>query len=98
ASIASVGLLQNLCVVAGDDGRYEVEAGWRRRLALKHLAKSGVIAKDFPVPCEIVDREKGREVSLAENVHRVAMDAMDEVDAYAALIEEGRSPDDVARR
>ncbi len=67
-------------------------------MALKKLAKDGVIAKDFPVPCHIVTSEDGREVSLIENIHRVAMDAMDEVDAFAALVAEGATPDDVARR
>jgi ParB family chromosome partitioning protein len=98
ASIAARGLLQNLCVVPGDGGKFEVDAGGRRLLALKQLAKAGAIAKDFPVPCHVVAREDGREVSLVENVHRVAMDVMDEVDAYAALVAEGVTPDDVARR
>jgi len=98
ASIASRGLLQNLCVVPGEGERFEVDAGGRRLLALKQLANAGTIAKDFPVPCHVVAREDGREVSLVENVHRLAMDAMDEVDAYAALVAEGASPDEVARR
>lgn len=54
ASISSCGLLQNLCVVPQDGGRSEVDAGGRRLMALKKLAKDGVIAKDFPVPCHIV--------------------------------------------
>ena len=98
ASIASCGLLQNLCVVAGEGDRFEVDAGGRRLMALKKLAKDGVIAKDFPVPCHIVAPEDGREASLIENIHRVAMDAMDEVDAFAALVAEGATPDDIARR
>ncbi|MBK8840320.1 MAG: ParB N-terminal domain-containing protein [Hyphomonadaceae bacterium] len=98
ASIASCGLLQNLCVVAGEGDRFEVDAGGRRLMALKKLAKDGVIAKDFPVPCHVVASEDGREVSLIENIHRVAMDAMDEVDAFAALVAEGATPDDIARR
>jgi len=98
ASIASCGLLQNLCVVPGEGDRFEVDAGGRRLMALKKLAKDGVIAKDFPVPCHIVTSEEGREVSLIENIHRVAMDAMDEVDAFATLVAEGATPDDVARR
>ncbi len=98
ASIASCGLLQNLCVVPGEGDRFEVDAGGRRLMALKKLAKDGVIAKDFPVPCHIVASEDGREVSLIENIHRVAMDAMDEVDAFATLVAEGATPDDVARR
>ncbi|MDP3737493.1 MAG: ParB/RepB/Spo0J family partition protein [Hyphomonadaceae bacterium] len=98
ASIHSRGLLQNLCVVPGEKDCFEVEAGGRRRLALKLLAKQGKIAKDWPVPCQVVAREDGIEVSLTENVHRVAMDAMDEVDAYAALVAEGKTPDEVGRR
>jgi ParB family chromosome partitioning protein len=98
ASIASRGLLQNLCAAPAEGDRYEVDAGGRRLLALKLLARTGVIAKNWPVPCNVVAREAGREVSLIENVHRVAMDAMDEVDAYAALIADGSTPDEVARR
>lgn len=98
ASIASRGLLQNLCVVPNADGKFEVDAGGRRHLALKKLAKSGTVAKDFPVPCHVVAVEDGQEVSLIENVHRVAMDAMDEVEAYAALVGGGSTADAVARR
>lgn len=98
ASIHARGLLQNLCVVPGDNDCFEVEAGGRRRLALKLLAKEKKLAKDWPVPCHVVAREDGIEVSLTENVHRVAMDAMDEVDAYAALVADGKTPDEVARR
>jgi ParB family chromosome partitioning protein len=89
--------LQNLCVVAQKD-RFEVDAGGRRLMALKKLAKDGLIAKDFPVPCNVVALEEGREVSLTENVHRVAMDAMDEVDAYAALVAEGATREQIAQR
>ncbi len=98
ASIAARGLLQNLCVVATDAGRYEVDAGDRRRQALKLLAKTGFIPKDHPVACNIIAREAGREVSLIENVHRIAMDAMDEVDAFSALIADGSTPAEVAQR
>jgi ParB family chromosome partitioning protein len=98
ASIASRGLLQNLCVVAGEDGRYEVDAGGRRLAALKLLARAGTIAKDWATPCNVVSRDAGREISLVENVHRLAMDAIDEVDAYAALVADGATSDEVARR
>ena len=98
ASIAAHGLLQNLCVVLTENDNFEVDAGGRRLAALKQLAKQKVIAKDHPIPCHVVALEQGIEVSLAENVQRVAMDAMDEVDAYAALVAEGATADDVARR
>jgi ParB family chromosome partitioning protein len=98
ASIAAHGLLQNLCVVPTENEKYEVDAGGRRLAALKQLAKQGVIPKDHPVPCHVVAGEQGVEISLAENVQRVAMDAMDEVDAYAALVAEGVTPEEVAHR
>jgi len=98
ASIAAHGLLQNLCVVPTDTGKFEVDAGGRRLAALKQLAREGAIPKDHPIPCNVVAAEQGIEVSLAENVQRVAMDAMDEVDAYAALAGEGATVDDIARR
>lgn len=98
ASIASRGLLQNLCVVPTAEDTFEVDAGGRRLAALKKLARDKVIAKDFPVPCNVVPLEEGRDISLAENVHRVAMDAMDEVDAFAALVAEGKTAEEVARR
>jgi len=98
ASIAAHGLLQNLCVVPTEGDKYEVDAGGRRLAALKQLAKQKVISKDHLIPCHVVTVEQGIEVSLAENVQRLAMDAMDEVDAYAALVAEGATADDVARR
>jgi len=98
ASIAARGLLQNLCVVETAEGKFEVDAGGRRLAALKLLARDKIIPKDHPVACNIVPIGEGREVSLTENVHRVGMDAIDEVEAYGALIADGGTPEDVARR
>jgi ParB family transcriptional regulator, chromosome partitioning protein len=89
ASIKSLGLLQNLSVTRAGNDRFTVVAGGRRLAALKTLAKQGVIAKDYPVPCQILDDAAALESSLAENVQRVATDAMDEVEAFAALREQG---------
>ena len=98
AYILAHGLLQNLNVVASDEGRFEVVAGGRRLAALKTLAKAGMIARDYPVPCSVLPNEQAREASLAENVQRLDMDAMDEVDAFGQLVDGGASPEDVARR
>lgn len=98
ASIAARGLLQNLCVVPAAEGMFEVDAGGRRLAALKKLARDKTIPKDFAVPCHVVALEEEREVSLTENIHRVAMDAIDEADAFATLIADGATLDDVARR
>jgi ParB family chromosome partitioning protein len=98
ASIRSLGLLQNLSVTRASDDRFTVVAGGRRLAALKALAKQGAIAKDFPVPCHILDDAAALESSLAENVQRVAADAMDEVDAFAALKDQGFDVSAIAQR
>lgn len=98
ASIKSLGLLQNLSVTRGEGDRFTVVAGGRRLAALKALAKQGAVAKNFPVPCNIVDDASALESSLAENVQRVAADAMDEVEAFAALKAQGFDVAAIAQR
>ena len=98
ASIKAHGLLQNLSVRQRDETHFEVVAGARRHAALKALAKQGHIARDFPVPCHLVSGENAGETSLAENVQRVAMNAMDEAEAFAALSEENFTLDAIAER
>jgi ParB family transcriptional regulator, chromosome partitioning protein len=64
ASIARVGLLQNLNVVLAADGEhYEVVAGRRRLAALKLLVKRRKLAKDFEVPCLLGADAAARTVS-----------------------------------
>ena len=97
ASIARVGLLQNLIVILAADGeQYEVVAGDRRLTALKLLAKKKRIAADFDVPCLLVADASARTVSLAENVQREAMHPADQFAAFAALVKEGRPIEDIA--
>lgn len=97
ASIARVGLLQNLIVILSADGeQYEVVAGDRRLTALKLLAKKKRIAADYEVPCLLVADASARTVSLAENVKREAMHPADQFAAFAALVKEGRPIEDIA--
>lgn len=98
ASIAAHGLLQNLSVVRLDDGRYAVVAGARRLAALRLLIKQGRLPRDFAAPCTIVEPALGAEASLAENVQRVAMNAMDEMEAFARLADDGMSVESIAER
>ena len=98
ASIAAHGLLQNLSVVRLDDGRYAVVAGARRLAALRLLIKQGRLPRDFAAPCTIVEPALGAEASLAENVQRVAMNAMDEMEAFARLADDGMSIESIAER
>ncbi|WP_261530689.1 ParB/RepB/Spo0J family partition protein [Burkholderia multivorans] len=97
ASIARIGLLQNLIVILAADGEaYEVVAGDRRLTALKLLAKKKRIPADYEVPCLLVADASARTVSLAENVQRENMHPADQFAAFAALVKEGRSVEDIA--
>jgi len=98
ASILSVGLLQNLVVVAcaTDPGMYEVAAGERRWRALSLLNQTGQLPSDFPVPVSIRDRADLTKVSLTENTERVAMNPADECEAFVKLTHEGQTIESIA--
>jgi ParB family chromosome partitioning protein len=107
ALIDSQGLLQPLCVTrigdpsdaaASTDPRFAVEAGGRRLLALRWLAEQGRLAADAPVECRHIDVSRAHEVSLAENSARQEMHPADQFDAFRALVEAGRSVEEVAHR
>lgn len=98
ASIQAHGLIQGLSVVDVGSGKYQVSAGGRRLAALKLLLKRKAITSDFEVPCQIVPADLAEEASLAENVQRVAMHPLDEVEAFGRLAGEGQTEDAIAAR
>ena len=100
ASIAAHGLLENLVVRSdGPDGDYAVVAGGRRLAALKALAADGVLDAAHPVPCLIVDGTAASgELSLAENIIRIAMHPADQVIAFTKLAESGVTVAAIAAR
>ena len=108
ASIAAHGLLENLIVRTEDPGsgsgqasgeRCAVVAGGRRLAAMQALAEEGVLDADHPVPCRVIGAEESAgELSLAENVVRVAMHPADQVVAFAGLAEAGVSVSAIAAR
>ena len=100
ASIATHGLLENLVVRSeGPDGDYAVVAGGRRLAALKALAADGALDAAHPVPCLIVDGTAASgELSLAENVIRIAMHPADQVIAFTQLAESGVTVATIAAR
>ncbi len=104
ASIAALGLLENLVVRADAEdadgtGPHAVIAGGRRLKALQELAGEGAIDPDHPVPCQVRsgDVDSG-EVSLAENVVRVAMHPADQVEAFGKLAAAGQPVSAIAAR
>ena len=100
ASIATHGLLENLVVRSdGPGGDHAVVAGGRRLAALKALAADGMLDAAHPVPCLIVDGDAASgELSLAENVIRIAMHPADQVIAFTQLAESGVTMAAIAAR
>ena len=96
ASIKDSGVLENLVVVQAARGRYEVCAGGRRLAALTLLVQQGDIADDYPVPVLVVPADKALIASLAENCFHVPMHPADEFAAFARLLAQGKSVEDVA--
>ena len=104
ASIAALGLLENLVVrpdEPDEDGaeRFAVVAGGRRLRAMRDLVEDKVFDADHPVHCQVRtgDAEPG-EVSLAENVVRIAMHPADQVVAFSELARAGQSVSAIAAR
>ena len=101
ASIAAHGLIASLVVrpVEGVRPRYAVVAGGRRLAALKALAAEGVIPVNHPVPCRVdAGALPAGELSLAENVVRVAMHPADQAEAFGRLAADGASVSAIAAR
>ena len=103
ASIAALGLLENLITRAvdpgNDGGSYAVVAGGRRLKAMQALVEDGVIDADHPVPCQVRSGDAGAaELSLAENVVRIAMHPADQVMAFAKLVAAGQPVSAIAAR
>ena len=104
ASIAAFGLLENLVVRPDEpdengNERFAVVAGGRRLKAMQALVEDKVFDANHPVPCQVRsgDAEPG-EISLAENVVRIAMHPADQVTAFAKLVEAGQSVSAIAAR
>lgn len=100
ASLLMHGQIQNLVVSPhGDDG-YQVISGARRLAAFLKLAQDRKIADDFPVLCRVIECEgdEAAEISLAENVVRIAMHPIDQVEAFAKLVAGGMPVQTVAAR
>src|ERR1700722_19654429 len=98
ASIAAHGLLQNLQVRPGENGKYEVVAGGRRLAALQRLAKARTIGKTEATPCHVMNGEDPSEISLAENIGQLPMHPADQYEAFKGLAEQGKGPQEIAAR
>ena len=75
---------------------FDVVAGRRRLLALKLLVKRRKLTLDDEVPCLQITDAAALTASLSENVQREAMHPVDQFEAFAALVAEGRPVEDIA--
>jgi len=102
ASIAVLGLLQPL-LVQKVDGKFGVLAGGRRHAALLELV-ADKSAKGFTnrtkIDCRLVtdDCDVTTALSLAENITQAPMNAIDEFEAFARMMEvDGQTPETIAK-
>lgn len=99
ASIAAHGLLQSLIVRNGKKTKYDIVAGQRRHIALLRLVAEGKLDKDHPVPCMVANEAvDASELSLAENIVRVAMHPADQFEAFSNLADKGQDISAIATR
>lgn len=98
ASIEAHGLLNPLTVGGHFRKKHHVIAGGRRLRALNALAQAGKLPKDWAVPCVVALEADHTELSLAENVVRVAMHPADQFAAWRALADQGQDTDRIAAR
>ncbi len=93
ASIKEKGIIQPL-VVLRKDGHYELIAGERRWRAAQ---KAGL--REVPVVIQDVSEETALEMALIENIQREDLNAIEEADAYHALLERfSLSQEELAKR
>lgn len=102
ASIAVLGLLQPL-LVQKIGGKFGVLAGGRRHAALLELV-ADKSAKGFSnrtkIDCRLVpdDCDVTTALSLAENITQAPMNAIDEFEAFARMMEvDGQTPETIAK-
>ncbi len=93
SSIREKGIIQPL-VVRKKDGQYELIAGERRWRAAQ---KAGL--REVPVVIQDVSDDIAVEMALIENIQREDLNAVEEAEAFRALMEKfNLSQDDMARR
>ena len=56
------------------------------------------IAKDAEIACNVLDEADAAEISLAENIMRLPMHPADQYEAFKALADQGKGPEEIAAR
>lgn len=98
ASIRAKGLIVPLTVRKNGAGYYVTDGG-KRLAALHTLARDGAFDKAAPIACILRDDDAvaAADVSLTLNFIREGMHPVDEFEAFAGLVDAGRTPDQIAK-
>jgi ParB family transcriptional regulator, chromosome partitioning protein len=75
---------------------FELPAGGRRYRARELVVKQKRLARTVPIPCVVRTEGIAEEDSLAENVQRAPLHALDQFRAFLALREKGMSEEEMA--
>jgi ParB family chromosome partitioning protein len=98
-SIRARGVLQPLLVRPVEEG-FEIIAGRRRYFAASKVAEEqGAAPDEVLLPCAVTatgDDTGAMEASLIENVARQPMDELQEYEAFAKLLKQGRKVEEIA--
>lgn len=79
-----------------ETGMFEVPAGGRRYRALELLVKRKRLARNALVPCVVRTEGLAEEDSLAENIQRAPLHALDQFRAFQAMVDKGLPEDEIA--
>ena len=96
-NIKTFGLFQNLVVQPLDDGQFGVLGGGRRLKALQALDADARLDME-KIPCRVLSKTMAWQtaISLAENAMQAPMNPVDEFDAFAAMVDQGQTVEQVA--
>jgi len=93
-SIKSIGIINPLIVREEGDNKYQLIAGERRWRAAKLAGISHI-----PVIVQKADNQEMLEVAIIENIQRVDLNALEEAEAYQALLKEfGMTHEEIAEK
>jgi ParB family transcriptional regulator, chromosome partitioning protein len=100
-SIRTDGLLQNIVVqpIDGKEGKYHIISGERRVRAIRKLAEQGKITNDYKIPAIIrndLTKDQTLRIATVENVQRENLTPMEEAAAFAKLVKNGDTLDEIS--
>ena len=98
ASIRAKGLIVPLAVRKNGEGYYVTDGG-KRLAALHVLARDGEFDKAKPIVCVLRDDDAAAaaDISLTANFIREGMHPVDEFEAFAKLVDAGKTPEAIAK-